>query len=536
MRQPAGRRLRQKGKATPRGRRDCVRQRQEARQDEQAGPDHVQGDPKGTLTSTPPRRAMLGLRSSTCGTASSGSSRNVPPTSREEPVARAALVLSAALAAVAGATAAAAAPRVRVMVVGRTRSAAGAADGDRGTALVRASGKRCAAAAGTPLAALAGARRAGGRRSVCATTAARARADPRDGARAVRHQVGADRNRGRDGWTYKVGPRSGTAGAADPAGPFGSGCWGPARRSRGSGAGCRGGGSCQRTLGVRSAGRVARGGRLRVSVRGYDDFGHGVAVRGARVRLGGAQRDHGRARGGDRARAAGPGSGPPHRHPARPGPGLRPHRRRRPMIGRAVALALLVAVAVAGCGLGAGGDVGRVTIVVTRDFGRVALRGSPVDADAPGGETVMRALERHFDGHHALRRWLRPVDRRRSRRNAGRPPGRLVLLRQRDRGPARLGRHRPAPRRRRLVGPPRLGRRPARPRGRRRVPRAVPARQRRQALPDPGGVHPGGRERVLDGGAAVGGRGRHRRRGDVRHPRRRGPAAGRRRAVGADPR
>jgi hypothetical protein len=62
---------------------------------------------------------------------------------------------------------------------------------------------------------------------------------------------------------------------------------------------------------------------------------------------------------------------------------------------RVAALPAIV-VTLAGCGLGAGGDVGAVTIVVTRDFGRVALRGSPATVDAPGGETVMRALRRHF--------------------------------------------------------------------------------------------------------------------------------------------
>jgi hypothetical protein len=56
----------------------------------------------------------------------------------------------------------------------------------------------------------------------------------------------------------------------------------------------------------------------------------------------------------------------------------------------------LAAALLAGCGLGAGGDVGGVTVVVTRDFGHLPLRGSPVSLDAPGGETAMRALERRF--------------------------------------------------------------------------------------------------------------------------------------------
>jgi hypothetical protein len=63
--------------------------------------------------------------------------------------------------------------------------------------------------------------------------------------------------------------------------------------------------------------------------------------------------------------------------------------------GLAAVLAALVA-GVAGCGLGAGGDIGGVTLVVTRDFGTASLPGSPAGVDAPGGETVMRALQRHF--------------------------------------------------------------------------------------------------------------------------------------------
>ncbi len=64
----------------------------------------------------------------------------------------------------------------------------------------------------------------------------------------------------------------------------------------------------------------------------------------------------------------------------------------------AVLLAVLAAAAGAsGCGLGAGSGAGSVSLVVTRDFGRVPVKGSPVTAGAPGGETAMRALERSFD-------------------------------------------------------------------------------------------------------------------------------------------
>lgn len=66
---------------------------------------------------------------------------------------------------------------------------------------------------------------------------------------------------------------------------------------------------------------------------------------------------------------------------------------------RTLALLLVVGVAtlIAGCGMGAGDSVGGVSLVVTRDFGRADLKGSPADVSAPGGETAMRALQRSFD-------------------------------------------------------------------------------------------------------------------------------------------
>jgi hypothetical protein len=79
---------------------------------------------------------------------------------------------------------------------------------------------------------------------------------------------------------------TGSAGAADPYGV----------RLRGGSSllwfWCRttGAGGCQRTLDVKPArSRVAPGAPLRVSVRGYDDQGRGVAVGGATVTLGRAR-------------------------------------------------------------------------------------------------------------------------------------------------------------------------------------------------------------------------------------------------------
>jgi hypothetical protein len=61
---------------------------------------------------------------------------------------------------------------------------------------------------------------------------------------------------------------------------------------------------------------------------------------------------------------------------------------------RALAVAL-AALAAAGCGLGAGEGTEGVSVVVTRDFGTRALGSARAD-EVPGGETVMRFLQRRF--------------------------------------------------------------------------------------------------------------------------------------------
>ena len=66
------------------------------------------------------------------------------------------------------------------------------------------------------------------------------------------------------------------------------------------------------------------------------------------------------------------------------------------MIRRAAVLLLLLA-GTSGCGLGAGeSEGGGATLTVTRDFGTREVGTGEADP-IPGGETVMRMLQRDFD-------------------------------------------------------------------------------------------------------------------------------------------
>jgi hypothetical protein len=191
---------------------------------------------------------------------------------------RAALVLVVLLAAAPAAEAGA--PAVQQLVVFRSGKAVAKKVSSKGV-LVTVGRRRCAAGTATALAALA--RSKAGRLRLrdygsCSKRAA-------DGGGLFVSGLGPDRNRGQNGWTYKVGRKAASAGAADPSGPFGSG-----RRLR-SGQRvtwfyCRLlGGGCQRTLELKAA---SEPGGAAASVRGYDDQGRGVAVAGASVQLGGA--------------------------------------------------------------------------------------------------------------------------------------------------------------------------------------------------------------------------------------------------------
>ena len=98
-------------------------------------------------------------------------------------------------------------------------------------------------------------------------------------------RIGSERNRGQDGWVYKVGRKVSSAGAGDRSG----------RRLRGGDRllwfYCLQGrsGGCQRSLeATPDRASAAPGETVRVTVRGYDDNGRGIAVEGATVTLGSA--------------------------------------------------------------------------------------------------------------------------------------------------------------------------------------------------------------------------------------------------------
>lgn len=164
--------------------------------------------------------------------------------------------------------------RVRQMVAFSSgETVAGAVRAARTTVEVK--GRPCAIAANTALATLVRARP--GKLTLRDYGSCSQR--PADAAGLFVRSIRGEANRGLDGWVYKVGRKLGTAGAADPAGPFGSGRL--RARDRVVWFYCVfEAGSCQRSLEL----SLARSGRaLSATVVGYDDGGEGVPVAGARV-------------------------------------------------------------------------------------------------------------------------------------------------------------------------------------------------------------------------------------------------------------
>jgi hypothetical protein len=189
-------------------------------------------------------------------------------------------VIAAAALSVAALAPTAQAATVRQLVAFRDGTAVQKTVSARATT-ARVGKKRCAVGASTALAALI--RSKVGAIAIKDYGSCSRRA--RDAAGLYVRAIRSDRARGANGWVYKVGNRVASAGAADPAGPFGSG------RLRGGARVtwfyCRmTGSSCQRTLASRA---VAKGGgSVTVTVTAYDDNGHGKPAAGATVHAGSA--------------------------------------------------------------------------------------------------------------------------------------------------------------------------------------------------------------------------------------------------------
>jgi hypothetical protein len=201
------------------------------------------------------------------------------------------VILLALAAAALPAAAEAAAPKVSVLVVGRDGTAMSGPKRVRASATtVPVGSRRCGTATGTPLAALAALRRAGGPAYTVRDYAGGCTRSPRDGAGLYVSSIGGERATGSQGWVYKVNRRAGTASAGDPSGPFGTGkrmrsgqelLWFWCRQDAQA--------ACQPTVepSTRSS-TVARGASVAVTVRAYDDEGRGTLLGGATVTLGDA--------------------------------------------------------------------------------------------------------------------------------------------------------------------------------------------------------------------------------------------------------
>lgn len=164
-------------------------------------------------------------------------------------------LLTALLLVLPAAGAGAAAPRVKALVVGKDGWSAGPRTVRVGA--LRVNG--CRLRAGLPIGVLRALRQPFRARGSCSSLYV--------------SQVRRDRERRLGGWVYKVGHRLPSRSASDPAGRLRSGrrviwFW------------CARAGACARTL---STSARSSGGRIRVTVTGYDDRGRGRRVAGATV-------------------------------------------------------------------------------------------------------------------------------------------------------------------------------------------------------------------------------------------------------------
>ncbi len=263
-----------------------------------------------------------------------------------------------------------------------------------GGAGVQASGRRCAVAAGTPLAALVALHAQGGP-AFAIRDYGHCNSSARNSGQLFVYSLDGETNHGQNGWEYKVGNLAGSAGAADPSGPQGDGrllragqrvlwFWCEAYA-----------GGCERTLEVSAASSVARGGRLAVRVTGYENEGRGVAMAGATVRLGSSSASTGALRHGDAHGALGGRPLRLERVALRLGARVPRDRHGAVRIAAVQLIALAGVLALAGCGLGAGPAPRAVSVLVTREFGSQVVHDTPHPHTA-GQETVMSLLLRNY--------------------------------------------------------------------------------------------------------------------------------------------
>ncbi|MEI7888767.1 MAG: hypothetical protein WCI34_00535 [Actinomycetes bacterium] len=93
-------------------------------------------------------------------------------------------------------------------------------------------------------------------------------------------------NTGTSGWTFKVNNRAGTAGAADPSGPFGTGPLATGDKVIWFWCVFDANWACQRNLALVAPSTAAAGSSISVEVRAYNDEGTWIPGVGARVSIG----------------------------------------------------------------------------------------------------------------------------------------------------------------------------------------------------------------------------------------------------------
>jgi hypothetical protein len=171
--------------------------------------------------------------------------------------------------------------RVALLLAGRSKSSRATVRAR--AALVRVGRRTCKVGASTPLAALAALLRERGTGYAIRDYGSCSRTNAAAAGQLFVHRIGQDSNHGNDGWFYKLNDRAPEIGAGDPAARLRSGdslLWFYCHFDESAR-------SCQRSLKIFPVTGSAPG-TLRVTVRGYDNAGHWVAVAGATVSSGGA--------------------------------------------------------------------------------------------------------------------------------------------------------------------------------------------------------------------------------------------------------